>query len=177
MVGAVRLGGHGAYPAPTVVLFSDLTSSACGVVRRASGPFYCVNDRRIYVEPTYLSDLPANGGIYGDFVQAYLIAHEVGRHVRQVLDPAAAAQDVAAAEAPTAPRPGEPRADCYAGVWFHFVRERRLVDADELEQGVPIVLAMPPAGAANDRAERARSFDVGLSSGDPRDCRTRAARR
>jgi predicted metalloprotease len=163
---------HGIYPKPAVVLVSRWASSECGNVDVALAPFYCARDGRIYVDPKLLEALANRSG---DFAAAYVSAREVGRHVQAVLR---TAQRSDKGTAPTMqqqsagmPAAVEVQADCYAGVWTHFVRKRNIVDSRELEDGS--AAAVTVGNVSNDRdsaARRLRAFKHGLGTGDPRSC-------
>ncbi len=113
----------GSYREPTLVLFSDAVDSACGFAQAAMGPFYCPGDQKVYLDLGFFDELHERFGAPGDFAQAYVIAHEVGHHVQNLLGIAC---EVQAARQQADEREGnalsvrmELQADCLAGVWGH----------------------------------------------------------
>jgi uncharacterized protein len=169
-----RSMGMSSYPRPVVVIFSKQAHSACGNVIAAAMPFYCLFDRRIYVDTAFLSELSRRWDATGDFVAGLLIAREVGHHVQNVLG------TIRQVDAAMSRREEEQRkqsrvlielqADCYAGIWVHFVQERNLLEPRDLEEGVRAALAVGDTSTRADIAQRMRWFKRGLETGDPRRC-------
>ncbi|MGA7948825.1 MAG: neutral zinc metallopeptidase, partial [Thiobacillaceae bacterium] len=110
-----------AYPMPRMVLYTGEVQSACGFAQAAMGPFYCPNDQKLYLDLSFFDDLHTRYGASGDFAQAYVIAHEVGHHVQNllgILEQAHAEQERASKEQANAIQVRvELQADCLAGVW------------------------------------------------------------
>ena len=133
---------HGkAYVRPKLVLFSGQVSSACGFASAASGPFYCPGDRRVYLDLSFFRQLATQFAAPGDFARAYVIAHEVGHHVQNLLG----ITDTAAQAEERAGRVGanrvsvkiELQADCFAGVWAARANAaRKILEPGDLEQGL-----------------------------------------
>ncbi|HZG39350.1 MAG TPA: neutral zinc metallopeptidase [Nodosilinea sp.] len=123
------------YQEPNLVLYSGATQSACGLGRAAMGPFYCPADQRIYLDTSFFQDLSARHGAPGDFAQAYVIAHEVGHHVQNLLGISSQVQRARQRVSPTEGNDLSVRlelqADCFAGVWAH----RAHVSGEILEEG------------------------------------------
>jgi len=164
--------GNGSYPMPTVVLIRRSGISACGLVKGSSGPSYCPGDRSIYVDPAYLDDVAKH---FGDFAAAYLIAHEVGRHVQSVLHGTQRIADATTLmqhqeEVPPMPARSEMQADCYAGVWTYFVAKRGLLDPGDLEQAPTALTVGKSRDDTEYMAQRLRWFRQGLSTGNIRSC-------
>lgn len=133
------------YRPPTVVLYEQATGTQCGTGQAAMGPFYCPLDRQIYVDLQFFDELSTRFGAPGDFAQAYVIAHEVGHHVQQLLGTAdrvrgAQAQSGSRAEANQFSVALELQADCYAGVWASRAEAVSggavALDAGDLEEGL-----------------------------------------
>jgi len=161
-----------AYPKPIVVLVSRWALSGCGKVGVSSGLFYCDVDSRIYLDPAFLSGVSSR---FGDFVAAYLIAREVGRHVQNVLDTKQMLETAVTTLRPEQLAEAQTRlemqADCYAGVWAYFVKRRGLIEPRELEVGPAAALTVGDAATHSEHAvQRLRSFQQGLATGDPRSC-------
>ena len=140
------------YQAPVLVLFSDATQSACGVGQAAMGPFYCPQDRKVYLDLSFFRDL-ARMGAPGDFAQAYVIAHEVGHHVQTLTGVSAR---VSSARQRASEREGnalsvrqELQADCYAGVWGHYAARKGLLEPGDAEEGLQAAAAI-----GDDRLQR-----------------------
>jgi uncharacterized protein len=143
--GQVLGNTRGGYQEPTLVLFSGATQSACGVGQSAMGPFYCPGDQKLYLDLSFFHDLDSRFGAPGDFAQAYVIAHEVGHHVQNLLGTMARAQGRSNAESVRL----ELQADCYAGVWGHYAARRNLLEPGDAEEGLRAAAAI-----GDDRLQR-----------------------
>ena len=183
------------YAEPTLVLFSDAVLSACGSAQAAMGPFYCPLDQKVYIDMSFYHDLSQRFGAPGDFAQAYVIAHEVGHHVQNLLGTAekvqAAQQRASKADANALSVRMELQADCYAGVWAnHASRSRQLLEAGDIEEGLGAASAIgddrlqrmsqgrvvPDAFTHGSSEQRVRWFRQGLQAGTLEACDTFAAR-
>jgi uncharacterized protein len=181
------------YDAPTLVLFTDATQSACGVGQSAMGPFYCPNDQRVYLDLSFFRDLDQRFGAPGDFAQAYVVAHEVGHHVQTLLG---LSSRVHAAREQASEREGnalsvrmELQADCYAGVWGHYAAQRGLLEPGDAEEGLRAAAAIgddrlqrqaqgrvaPESFTHGSSADRTRWLRRGLDSGNIDACNTFAS--
>jgi predicted metalloprotease len=129
------------YVPPKLVLFSGQVSSACGLASAAAGPFYCPGDQKVYIDLSFYRQLATEFGAPGDFARAYVIAHEVGHHVQNLLG----ITDKADQAEQRAGRTGanhvsvliELQADCFAGVWAAQANNaRKILEPGELEQGL-----------------------------------------
>jgi predicted metalloprotease len=139
--GAYFQGMGKTYTRPKLVLFSGQVSSACGLASAASGPFYCPGDQRVYIDLSFYRQLATEFGAPGDFARAYVIAHEVGHHVQNLLGISEKAENAES----RASRVGanqvsvrvELQADCFAGVWAQQAnRARKILEPGDLEQGL-----------------------------------------
>jgi predicted metalloprotease len=179
------------YQRTQVVLFRDAINSACGFAEAATGPFYCPSDRRVYLDLGFFSELSQRFGAPGDFAQAYVIAHEFGHHVQNLLGLTAKVQADRRPGASSASVALELQADCFAGGWGHEASKSGRFEAGgvELEPG-DAEEAIRAAGAIGDdrlqrmstgrvaperfthgtSAQRIEWFRRGLTSGDPRRC-------
>lgn len=185
------------YPQPTLVLFRDAVDSACGFNSAAVGPFYCPADSRLYVDLVFFDELGRRFGAPGDFAQAYVIAHEVGHHLQNVLGinrQVAERQQRARsqAEANELSVRLELQADCFAGVWGHRAHgERQLLEPGDVEEGLAAAAAIgddrmqrastgrvvPESWTHGSSEMRARWLRRGLESGDIEVCDTFAEER
>ena len=134
------------YRPPRLVLFEGAVASACGTGSAAVGPFYCPADQRIYIDLGFFRQLRALGAP-GDFAQAYVIAHEVGHHVQNLLGTSERVRQAQAAASPTRVNELsvglELQADCYAGVWgFWANRERGFLEPGDVEEGLQAAAAI-----------------------------------
>ena len=142
------------YQAPTLVLFSDSTPSACGLGAAAMGPFYCPGDRSIFIDLSFFRDLESRLGAPGDFAEAYVIAHEVGHHVQNLLGTlqrtTAERARLPEAEANELSVRVELQADCYAGIWAHAIaQEGTILEEGDIEEGLNAASAI-----GDDRLQR-----------------------
>lgn len=180
------------YEEPTLVLFSNSVSSACGLNSAAVGPFYCPADGKLYIDLSFFQALDRRFGAPGDFAQAYVIAHEVGHHVQNLLgisDQVHSAQQRARSqsEANELSVRLELQADCLAGVWGHYAnRQRQLLDPDDLQEGLDAAAAVgddtiqqrsggrvaPESWTHGSSSMRVAWFRRGYQSGDPNSCDT-----
>ena len=129
------------YKPPTLVLFSGMVQSACGFAQAAMGPFYCPLDGKVYIDLSFYSDLKNRMGAPGDFAQAYVIAHEVGHHVQNLMGISAQVQQMQSRVSRKAANVlsvrQELQADCLAGVWaYHADKGRQLLEEGDIEEGL-----------------------------------------
>lgn len=168
------------YVEPTLVLFSDSTSSACGFASAATGPFYCPADERVYIDLAFYDALSQRFGAPGDFAQAYVIAHEIGHHVQNLLG------DLGGNLSNQESIRVELQADCYAGVWGYYVREAGILEAGDLDEALNAAAqigddaiqrreqgyVVPESFNHGTSEQRAEWFARGFESGDPGACDT-----
>jgi uncharacterized protein len=174
------------YSKPSLVLFTGAVESACGFAQSASGPFYCSGDRKVYLDLSFFDELSTRFGASGDFAQAYVIAHEVGHHVQNLLGTLDRVHEQMARSGKTAANQLSVRlelqADFYAGLWARFADEAtELMVAGDLEEALnaasPIGddriqkrsqgYIVPDAFTHGTSAQRLRWFKKGYESGDP----------
>jgi predicted metalloprotease len=135
------------YVEPRLVLFSDAVESACGFQESAVGPFYCPLDQRVYLDLTFFHELERRFDAPGDFAQAYVVAHEVGHHVQQLLGISERVHGMrgrmAPAEANALSVLQELQADCFAGIWAHHAqRQRQVLETGDIEEGLNAATAI-----------------------------------
>lgn len=189
-----QLGSN--YQEPKLVLFSGAVQSACGLGQAAMGPFYCPGDRKAYIDLSFYRDLKQRHQAPGDFAQAYVIAHEIGHHVQNLLGISEkvqrAKQRAGQAEANALSVRLELQADCLAGVWAHDAnRTRQLLESGDVEEALNAASAIgddrlqkqargyvtPESFTHGSSAQRVRWFKTGLRAGDLDSCNTFAAER
>ncbi|MCO5065192.1 MAG: zinc metallopeptidase [Rhizobiaceae bacterium] len=128
------------YTDPKLVLFSGQVRSACGFASAASGPFYCPNDQKVYLDTAFFKQLSQQFGASGDFAQAYVIAHEVGHHVQNLIGVLPKfnqmRQQMSEAEANAMSVRVELQADCFAGVWGHYTAQKGILDKGDPEEAL-----------------------------------------
>lgn len=128
------------YQEPTLVLFERGVQSACGFASSASGPFYCPGDRQVYIDLNFFDELADRFGASGDFAQAYVVAHEVGHHVQNLIGVLprfnAARQSMSQEEQNAMSVRVELQADCFAGIWAHFTDQRGLIEQGDIEEAL-----------------------------------------
>ncbi len=128
------------YPEPKLVLFSDQVKSACGFASSASGPFYCPGDSKLYIDLSFFGQLKRDFGASGDFAQAYVLAHEVGHHVQNVIGVLPKFNEMrrtmSKTEANKMSVRVELQADCFAGIWGYFTKQKGLLERGDLEEAL-----------------------------------------
>jgi len=117
-----------------LVLFTDRTDTACGLGEAATGPFYCPNDERVYIDLGFFRVLEQRLGAHGEFARAYVVAHEIGHHVQKLLGRMNARTAVRGASGGSVRT--ELQADCYAGVWAHSAKARGELDPGDIESAL-----------------------------------------
>ena len=179
------------YQKPRLVLFSDAVESACGFNSAAVGPFYCPPDRKVYLDLSFFAEMEQRLGAPGDFAQAYVIAHEVGHHVQNLLGIAekvqGARQRASQDEANALSVRMELQADCFAGVWAHHAdQDDDLLEPGDVEEGLRAAGAIgddilqkraqghtvPETWTHGSSEMRTRWLRRGLERGDPLSCDT-----
>ncbi len=176
------------YVEPKLVLFRGGVNSGCGYTTTQTGPFYCPADRKVYLDMSFFDELKNKYNSPGDFAQAYVIAHEVGHHVQDLLGTLDKAHKYQAAsskkEANAMQVKVELQADCYAGIWAHF--EKNHLDDGDIEEALGAANAIgddtlqkqaqgyivPDAFTHGSSKERMQWFKQGYNSGDPKSCKT-----
>lgn len=128
------------YPEPTLVLFTDAVRSACGNASAASGPFYCPGDSKIYIDLRFFDELARRFQASGDFAQAYVLAHEVGHHVQNVIGVLPKFNQMRRSMSQTEQNRMsirvELQADCFAGIWGHYTAQKGLLERGDLEEAL-----------------------------------------
>ncbi|HEX8539328.1 MAG TPA: neutral zinc metallopeptidase, partial [Cystobacter sp.] len=134
------------YVEPRLVLFSDAVESACGFQESAVGPFYCPGDQRVYLDLGFFQELEQRFGAPGDFAQAYVVAHEVGHHVQNLLGVSERVQAMRARSRRDANALSvlqELQADCFAGIWAHHAqKQRQVLERGDIEEGLTAASAI-----------------------------------
>ena len=174
------------YEEPRLELFTQTTQSGCGVASSAAGPFYCPADRNVYLDTAFFDQLAKQLGAPGDFAQAYVVAHEVGHHVQNLLGKTSeldkARARVSKVEYNELSVRLELQADFYAGLMFHHAqRQKSILEPGDIEEGLRAASAIGDdtlqersGGHANQETfthgsseQRVRWFMKGLETGDP----------
>lgn len=168
------------YVEPKLVLFSGRVSSACGTASAAVGPFYCPRDQQVYIDLDFFASLQSQLGAGGDFAQAYVVAHEIGHHVQNLLGiMSEGGRDNKASVAI------ELQADCFAGIWAKRTeQEKHVLEAGDLDEAIGAAEAVgddrlqkrgqgyvvPDSFTHGTSAQRVAAFKRGFSNGRMRDC-------
>jgi predicted metalloprotease len=178
------------YEVPTLVLFSGGTDSACGFAQTATGPFYCPGDRKVYIDLAFYSQLRTQLGAPGDMAEAYVIAHEIGHHVQNLLGTLgefhSARQSMGEAEANQMSVRVELQADCFAGVWASSANSRGILEVGDIDEALNAAAAVgddtlqrrsqgyvvPESFNHGTSEQRSRWFTRGFETGDPGSCDT-----
>ncbi len=184
-----QMGGQ--YVEPKMRLFRGSTQTACGQGQAATGPFYCPADQKVYIDLGFYDVMRERLGAPGDFAQAYVIAHEVGHHVQNLLG---TSEKVEAARRRVSEKQGnalsvklELQADCYAGVWAHHAqRARQIIEAGDVEEALNAATqigddtlqrnagreVVPESFTHGSSRQRVSWFKRGMEAGDIRACDT-----
>jgi uncharacterized protein len=178
-----------AYRHAKLVLYRDSLPSACGMADAATGPFYCPEDEKVYLDLGFFNELKTRFGAPGEFAQAYVLAHEIGHHVQKILgieqrisrlqqsNPQARNQLSVELEL---------QADCFAGVWAHSTEQRNLIDQSDIKSGLQAAAAVgddrlqkmatghvsPDSFTHGSSAQRTHWFQQGLTTGAISGCNT-----
>jgi len=190
----ILAGSDTPYRDATLVLFRDSVSSACGFAQAASGPFYCPGDRQVYIDLGFYEELRRSFGAPGDFAQAYVLAHEFGHHVQNLLgiEPEVRRlQRERPADTNALSVRMELQADCFAGVWGHYAAADGMLEPGDLEEGLTAAAAIgddriqrsagrrvnPDAFTHGSSEQRAQWLRRGFEAGSPAGCDTFSAGR
>jgi predicted metalloprotease len=177
------------YQNAKLVLFRDVVQSACGTAQSATGPFYCPGDNRVYIDLSFYEELKQRFGAPGDFAQAYVLAHEIGHHVQNLLgvdDKVRQAQRGDPSSANSLSVRMELQADCFAGVWGHSTQQRDLLEEGDIDEALNAASAIgddrlqrqstgtvnPDSFTHGTSAQRQEWFRRGFESGKPEVCNT-----
>lgn len=179
------------YQKPKLVLFRDAVSSACGFAQSAMGPFYCPGDNKLYIDLSFYQDMKNKLGAPGDFAQAYVIAHEVGHHVQNLLGIARKVNELQQGKDQASVNHlsvlQELQADCFAGIWGHYAdKDFRMIEDGDLEEALNAAAAIgddnlqqksngrirPEAFTHGTSKQRMEWFKRGMDTGDVSECNT-----
>ncbi len=182
------------YTRTRLQVYTEAVETGCGLGQAQAGPFYCPapNDNQVYIDPTFMQQLSVELGAPGDFAQAYVLAHEVGHHVQNLLG---VDDEVRAQSASDASRANdlsvrqELQADCFAGIWAYAAYEQALLEPGDIDEALQAASAVgddtlqgqagldinPESFTHGSAEQRKRWFDTGFQSGDPQSCDTFAA--
>lgn len=178
------------YTKPVLVLFSDQVRSACGFTTSASGPFYCPGDSKVYIDLSFYKELDERFGASGDFAHAYVLAHEVGHHIQNLLGILPKfnqmRQSMSEVDANKMSVRVELQADCFAGVWGHYTEQKGLLEQGDLAEALNAAqqigddtlqkraqgYVVPESFNHGTSAQRANWFKRGFDSGKVDACDT-----
>ncbi|UNU31347.1 KPN_02809 family neutral zinc metallopeptidase [Aeromonas hydrophila] len=182
------------YQAPKLVLYRGSTRTGCGQGQSVMGPFYCPADRTVYIDLSFYQEMRDKLGADGDFAQGYVVAHEVGHHVQNLLGierkMREQQQGLSRAEQNKLSVKLELQADCFAGVWGHYMQREQVLEHGDLEEALNAAQAIgddrlqqqsqgrviPDSFTHGSSAQRYAWFKRGFDSGKPASCNTFAAR-
>jgi predicted metalloprotease len=181
--------GRVPYRHSKLVLFRNTTQSGCGYAKAATGPFYCPEDEKVYIDLSFYEELKERFGAPGDFAQAYVIAHEIGHHVQKIIGVEAKVHQLMQEDPDNAPRYSvrlELQADCLAGVWGHSTEQRKILESGDVEEGLNAAAAIgddrlarmggravnPDNFTHGSSKDRVGWFRRGLASGQISSCNT-----
>ena len=172
------------FQAPKLVLFTGQISSACGYASAATGPFYCPGDQKLYLDFAFFDELQREFKAPGDFAQAYVIAHEYGHHIQNLIGTMGKVQSAGSNNRLSVAL--ELQADCYAGVWANFAQKQGRVEAGDAEEAIRAAAAVgddmiqkrtqgyvvPDSFTHGTSQQRMAYFSKGMQTGDMRQCQT-----
>lgn len=172
------------YPEPTLVLYNQYTQSGCGNASAATGPFYCPGDQKLYIDLSFATELKDRFGVQGDFAMAYVVAHEVGHHIQNLLGiadkMARVRQQVSEEEFNKYSVRMELQADYFAGVWAHYEQGKNILEKGDIESALTAAnaigddrlqkeaqgYAVPETFTHGTSAQRMYWFKKGFETGD-----------
>jgi predicted metalloprotease len=177
------------YRKTKLVLFTDTTRSGCGYAEAAMGPFYCPADEKVYIDLGFYNELRSRFGAPGDFAQAYVIAHEIGHHVQNILGLSERVREIQQKRPDQANQLSvllELQADCFAGVWAHSTEQRDILERGDVEEGIGAAAAVgddriqksagarvnPETWTHGSSEQRVQWFKRGMQKGTVADCNT-----
>ncbi|CAK6490421.1 hypothetical protein PANNVG_00907 [Pantoea sp. Nvir] len=181
------------YSAPTLVMYRGATQTRCGTGQTAMGPFYCPADRRVYIDLSFYDEMKNKLGAGGEFAQGYVVAHEVGHHVQNLLGIEPKVREMQQGASQTQINQlsvkMELQADCFAGVWGHYVSKDNWLETGDLQQALNAAQAIgddrlqqrsqgrvvPDSFTHGTSEQRYTWFKRGFDGGDPGQCNTFAA--
>jgi predicted metalloprotease len=172
------------FVAPKLVLYSGQISSACGYASAAMGPFYCPGDQKLYLDFAFFDELKNEFRAPGDFAQAYVIAHEYGHHIQNLVGTMDKVQSAGNGNRLSVAL--ELQADCYAGVWGYYAQQRGQVETGDAEEALRAAsavgddmiqkrtqgYAVPESFTHGSAQQRMSWFAKGMQTGDMRQCQT-----
>jgi len=177
------------YQKAKLVLYRDTTDTACGYGQAATGPFYCPRDSKVYIDLAFFDELDRRFGAPGDFAQAYVIAHELGHHVQNLMGTSDQVHEAMQRDEGRANDYSvalELQADCYAGVWGHSTEQRNVLDPSDVDEGIAAATSVgddrlqqmsgravnPDSFTHGSSQQRVEWFRRGFESGRLSDCDT-----
>lgn len=178
------------YQVPTLVLFTGSTSSGCGAAKESAGPFYCPTDRKVYVDLAFYDELRTRFKAPGEFAEAYVLAHEVGHHVQNLLGILPKVdvqrQSSSATDANAISVRLELQADCFAGVWAHEAEKEGILEVGDIDQALTAAASIgddtlqkqaqgyvvPDSFTHGTAAQRSKWFKQGYAQGAVTSCDT-----
>ncbi|MBT0727657.1 neutral zinc metallopeptidase [Rosenbergiella australiborealis] len=178
------------YQAPKLVLYRNATRTGCGTGQSVMGPFYCPADKTIYLDLSFYDEMKNKLGAGGDFAQGYVIAHEVGHHVQNLLGIESKVrqqmQQGSQTQANQLSVKLELQADCFAGVWGHYMQQKQVLDTGDLQEALNAAQAIgddklqqqsqgrvvPDSFTHGTSQQRYNWFKRGFDSGEPSQCNT-----
>ncbi len=169
-----------------LVLFRNYTQSGCGGAESATGPFYCPSDQKVYIDLGFYDELQRRFGAPGQFAQAYVLAHEIGHHVQNILGIERQAEQGSRQGANSSSVKLELQADCFAGIWAHSTQQRGLLEQGDVQSALGAAAAVgddrlqkmstghisPDSFTHGTSAERQKWFTAGFNSGEIASCNT-----
>ena len=185
---AFPIAGHN-YRKTKLVLFTDTTRSGCGYAESAMGPFYCPADEKAYIDLGFYQELRNRFGAPGDFAQAYVIAHEIGHHIQNLLGLSDRVRELQRRKPDAVNQLSvllELQADCFAGVWAHSTQQRDILERGDVEEGMGAAAAVgddriqkqagaqvnPETWTHGSSQQRVQWFKRGMEHGSVADCNT-----
>jgi len=177
------------YQDAKLVLFRDMVQSGCGTAESSTGPFYCPADQKVYIDLGFYDELKNRFGADGDFAQAYVLAHEIGHHVQNLLGVDGKVREMQRARPALANQLStrlELQADCFAGVWGHSTEQRNILEAGDVDKAMNAAAAIgddrlqkmagrsvnPDSFTHGSSADRTKWFQKGFQTGDVAACDT-----